>query len=133
MPETYDPTTWSATLLGVFTLFAAIGALRKPGIWQKLVDEFDKSPALQLLGGGLEMFLGAVVYLANPWLPSDVLACVMKAFGGLMMLEALAVIGFSDVYFPFWLRNLSFMHRAWALATFVIGLALCVAGLLRFA
>ena len=132
MPDTYDPTTWSATLLGIFTLFAAIGALRKPGIWQKLVDEFDKSPALQLLGGGLEMFLGTVLYLTNPWLPADILACIMKALGGLMILEALAVIGFSDVYFAFWLRNLSFMHRAWAMATFLIGLALTVGGLIRF-
>ena len=133
MPDNYDPTTWSATMLGIFTLFAAIGALRKPGIWQKLVDEFDKSPALQLLGGGFEMALGAVLYLANPWVPTDILACVMKALGGLMVLEALAVTGFSDIYFHFWLRNLSFMHRGWALATFLIGLALTVAGLVRFA
>ena len=132
MPETFDPTAWSATLLGFFTLFAAIGALRKPGIWQKLVDEIDKSPALQLISGGLEMLVGALLYLANPWLPSDTLGCVMKAFGGLMMLEALAVTGFSDVYFPFWLRNLSFMHRGWALVTFLIGLGLTVAGLIRF-
>ena len=132
MPETFDPTTWSATLLGVFTLFAAIGALRKPGVWQKLVDEIDKSPALQLIGGGLEMLVGAALYLTNPWIPSDVLACILKAIGGLMMLEALAVTGFSDVYFPFWLRNLSFMHRGWAMATFLIGLALTVGGLIRF-
>lgn len=132
MPDNYDPTTWSATMLGIFTLFAAIGALRKPGIWQKLVDELDKSPALQLLGGGFEMALGAVLYLANPWVPTDILACVMKALGGLMVLEAIAVTGFSDIYFAFWLRNLSFMHRAWALVTLAFGLALTVAGLFRF-
>ena len=132
MPDNYDPTTWSATMLGIFTLFAAIGALRKPGIWQKLVDEFDKSPALQLLGGGFEMALGAALYLANPWVSADILACVMKTLGGLMVLEAIAVTGFSDIYFAFWLRNLSFMHRAWALVTLAFGLALTVAGLFRF-
>ena len=133
MPETFAPTTWSATLLGMFTLSAAVGALRKPGVWQKLVDEIDKSPAMQLISGGLEFLVGALLYLANPWIPGDVLTCVMKALGGLMVLEALAVTGFSDIYFHFWLRNLSFMHRGWALATFLIGLALTVAGLVRFA
>ncbi|MDD3798677.1 MAG: hypothetical protein PHE36_05810 [Novosphingobium sp.] len=133
MHETFDPTTWSATLLGFFTLFAAIGALRKPGVWQTLVNEIEKSPALQLLSGGLEMLVGAVIYLANQWYPSDLLGCVVKALGGLMMLEALAVLGFSDIYFQFWLRNLSFMHRGWAIVTFVCGLGLTVAGLYRFA
>ncbi|OCC23677.1 hypothetical protein MB02_10975 [Croceicoccus estronivorus] len=132
MHETFDPTTWSATLLGLFTLFAAVGALRKPGIWQTLVDEIEKSPALQLISGGLEMLVGAVIYLANPWVPSDLLACVMKALAGLMMLEALAVLGFSDIYFQFWLRNLSFMHRGWAIVTFLCGFGLTVAGLFRF-
>ena len=55
----------------------------------------------------------------------------MKGIAGLMMLEALMVLGFSDLYFHFWLRNLSFMHRGWSIVTFVAGIALTVAAFLR--
>lgn len=127
-----DTAAWSATLLGLFAIFAAIGALRQPGIWQTMVGEIEKSPALQLLSGLLELLLGAVVYLAVPWVPADILSCVMKALGGLMMLEALIVLGFSDLYFHFWLRNLGHMHRGWAMFSLVFGVALAVPGILRF-
>ncbi len=131
MPLVFDPTAWSGGLLGLFTLFAAIGALRQPGIWRTMVDEIDKSPALQLISGLVELFLGAVVYLINPWDAGDILSCVMKSLGGLMMIEALAVTGFSDIYFHIWLKNLAAMHRAWAVVTLVLGLALAIAGFAR--
>lgn len=131
-PETIDATSWSALLLGLFVLFAAIGALRKPGIWQTMVGEFEKSPALQLTASLLELLTGALIYLANPWLPVDLLSCVMKGLGGLMMIEALVVVGFSDIYFHFWLRNLAHMHRGWAIVSLLCGIALSVLGVLRF-
>ena len=132
MADQFDPTGWSAALLGLFSLFAAIGALRQPGIWRALVDEIDRSPALQLLSGLLELFLGAAICLVNPWDPADILSCVMKALGGLMMFEALVVTGFSDLYFHLWLKNLAAMHRIWALVTFILGAALAIAGFARF-
>jgi hypothetical protein len=126
-----DPTGWSALLLGLFVLFAATGALRKPGIWQTMVGEFERSPALQLTASLLELLTGTLVYLANPWAPDDLLTCVMKGLGGLMMIEALVVVGFSDIYFHFWLRNLAHMHRGWAICSFLGGFALAVLGVLR--
>lgn len=131
MPEAIDLTKWSALLLGLFMLFAAIGALRKPGIWQTMINEIEKSPALQLISGLAELTIGTLIYLANPWMPQDILSCIMKGIAGLMMLEALMVLGFSDLYFHFWLRNLSFMHRGWSIVTFVAGIALTVAAFLR--
>ncbi len=128
LPETLDPTGWTAALLGLFAVFAAIGALRQPGIWRTLIDEVAKSPTLQILSGFVELFFGAAIYLVNPWVPSDVLACVMKAMGGLMMVEALAVVGFSDIYFQLWLKNLAAMHRCWAVFTLLVGAVLGVAG-----
>jgi hypothetical protein len=126
-----DATAWAAMLLGVFTLAAAVGALRKPGVWQTMVSEIEQSPALQLLCGLVELLLGAAIYLANPWVPADILTCIMKAIGGLMMIEALIVVAFSDLYFHFWLRNLAHMHRAWVTVTLICGLALTTAGLAR--
>ena len=132
MDETLDPTAWTALLVGLYTLFAAIGALRRPEVWRKMLVEVDESASLQLVAGLLELMLGAAIYLANPWIPADVLSCVLKSIGGVLMMEALAIIGFSDIYSGFWLRNLSHMHRGWALFSVLIGLALTVVGFARF-
>ncbi|HSG33458.1 MAG TPA: hypothetical protein VLA37_02915, partial [Sphingomonadaceae bacterium] len=79
MPGTFDPTAWSAALLGLFALAASIGALRQPGTWRAMIEEIDKSPALQLVGGFMELFVGAAIYLVNPWDAGDILASTMKA------------------------------------------------------
>lgn len=133
MPTSFDPTAWSALLLGLTALFAGIGALRKPGAWRTLLDEVERSPALQFLCGMMELVIGAAVYLINPWIPADLVACVMKALGGVMMVEALMILGFVDIYTQFWLRSLTFMHRGWALSTMAFGLLLTVLGSLRLA
>jgi uncharacterized protein YjeT (DUF2065 family) len=132
MPDTFDETAWSALLLGLYTLFAGIGALRNPQTWRSMIVEVNESPALQLTAGLLELLAGSAVYLANPWIPADILTCVMKTIGGIMMVEALAIIGFCDLYAGFWLRNLTHMHRGWALFTVLIGLGLSAAGFARF-
>lgn len=132
MVEAANFTAWSALLLGLFTLSAAVGALRQPGIWQKLVTEVEESPALQMISGVAELAAGSAIYFINPWVPSDILACVMKSIGGLMMIEALVVVGFSDIYFHFWLKNLAHMHRGWAMVSLLAGAALVVAGSLHF-
>ncbi|MEN9683353.1 MAG: hypothetical protein RLZZ427_1104 [Pseudomonadota bacterium] len=132
MNTMFDVTAWSALILGLSALFAGVGALRKPGIWRTMIDEVEQSPALQFVCGMLELLVGTVIYLANPWLPGDVLACLAKGLGGLMMIEALAILGFCDIYTQFWLRTLSHMHRGWAASTVLLGLALSIAGAARF-
>lgn len=127
-----DTVGWSATLLGLFGVFAAVGALRQPGAWQRMIAEIEGSPALQLISGFMELFVGAAIYLLNPWVAGDLLSMVMKGLGGLMMAEALFVMGFSDLYFQMWLKNLAAVHRGWAVVTLLFGLALAVAGMLRF-
>lgn len=130
--EPFDMTAWSALLLGLAALFAGIGALRKPGIWRTMLEEIERSPALQFVCGMLELVVGAVIYLGNPWVPAEVVTCIVKGLGGLMMLEALAIIGFCDIYTQFWLRSLTHMHRGWAASTVALGLALAAAGAARF-
>ena len=132
MNDTIDLTAWSGLVLGLTALFAGIGALRKPGAWRTMLEEVENSPALQFLCGMLELVVGAVVYLINPWVPSDLLSCVLKGMGGLMMIEALVILGFVDIYSQFWLKNLTHMHRGWAMTTSLFGLALAVISALRF-
>lgn len=132
MITTFDATAWSGLLLGATALFAGIGALRKPGAWRTMLEEIELSPTLQFLCGMLELLIGALVYLANPWIPADLMTCVLKSLGGVMMLEALAILGFCDIYTQFWLRSLTHMHRGWAMTTTAFGLVLAAVSLLRF-
>lgn len=132
MQISIDPVAWTATLLGLFSVAVAIGALRQPGQFGKMVEEISASPALQLLSGFAELFVGAVIYLVNPWDSNDLLATIMKALGGLMMAEALVVMAISDLYFQTWLKNLAAMRRGWPIATLVLGAALAITGMMRF-
>jgi uncharacterized protein YjeT (DUF2065 family) len=132
MTVTLDLTAWTSTLLGFYVFFAGMGALRNPAAWQTMIAEVGKSPALQLVAGLLELLVGALVYLANPWVPTDLLSCVLKAFGGLMMIEALVIAGFADIYTHFWLRTMNHMHRGWAVFTMLFGLAFALLGMFRF-
>ena len=132
MPQELDLVAWSATLLGLFAVAVAIGALRSPGKWATMVEEIEKSPALQLLSGFIELFVGAAIYLISPWDQADILSIVMKILGGLMMAEALTVMAISDLYFQTWLKNLAAMRRGWPMVTLVIGVVLAGAGMMRF-
>ena len=132
MQQMIDPVAWGATLLGLFSISVAIGALRQPGTWAKMIEEIEQSPALQMLCGFAELFIGAAIYLLSPWHAHDILSMVMKAIGGLMMAEALVVMAISDLYFQIWLKNLAAMKRGWPVATLVFGAALAGAGMLRF-
>jgi len=132
MQDMGDPTAWSSLLLGLAAMAAGAGALRKPGMWQTMIGEVEGSPALQFLSGMLELAVGAAVYLANPWLPADLLTCLLKSLGGLMMAEALAILFACDLYSHLWLRSLGNFQRGWAGATTALGLGLTIVGLGRF-
>jgi len=132
MQDMGDPTAWSSLLLGLAAVAAGAGALRRPGVWQTMIGEVEGSPALQFLSGMLELAVGAAVYLANPWLPADLLTCLLKSLGGLMMAEALAILFACDLYSHMWLRSLGNFQRGWAGATTALGLGLTIVGLGRF-
>lgn len=132
MPDLSVAPAWTALFLGLFAFFAGLGALRRPGHWQKLVEEIAASPALQLITAMLELFLGAAVYIVNPWASADWLSGAMSILGGLMMLEALVVLAFSDAYLSFWLRRLGSLEKLWAWLAMAFGAALIIAGALHF-
>lgn len=127
-----DATGWSGFLLGLAALAAGIGALRKPGIWRTMIEEVNKSPALQFVCGMLELMVGGIVYLANPFSAADVLASAIRVIGGFMMAEALVILAFVDIYTQAWLRNLANMHRGWAIFTVIIGVVLVAASSWHF-
>ncbi|MCJ2184152.1 hypothetical protein MTR62_15845 [Novosphingobium sp. 1949] len=132
MPDLSLAPAWTALFIGLFALFAGLGEWRKPGHWHTLIGEIVGSPALQMVTGLVELFLGAVVYLANPWASPDWLSSTMSVIGGLMCIEALLVIAFSDVYMAFWLRRFGPLSRLWSGCSMAIGAVLIGVGLMRF-
>ncbi|WP_395328018.1 hypothetical protein WBP06_12280 [Novosphingobium sp. BL-8H] len=123
---------WSGLFLGLFALFAGIGELRKPGHWQRMMDEITRSPALQVITALIELFVGAIVYIVNPWSSPGWLAHVMSVLGALMCIEALLILAFSDRYLPILARRLGVMARVWAIVSVAFGLILIVLALPGF-
>jgi hypothetical protein len=132
MPDLTVAPAWTALFIGLFALFAGIGELRAAGHWQKMLEEIAASPALQLVTALVELFLGAVVYLANPWASPDLLSRVMSVLGGLMCLEALVILAFSDAYTAFWRGRFGPLAKFWAWLSVLIGIALIVAAITHF-
>ncbi|MEW9854444.1 hypothetical protein [Novosphingobium sp. M1R2S20] len=123
---------WTALFLGVFAIAAGIGELRRAGHWEKMLAEISASPALQMITALIQLFLGAVIYLADPWASPDWLSSAMSVLGGLMCLEALVILSFSDVFTAFWLRRFGPYARLWSWGSLLFGVALIAVALPRF-
>lgn len=123
---------WTALFLGLFSLVAGIGELRNPGHWDKMLKEISGSPALQMLTALVELFLGAVIYLANPWASPDWLSSAMSVVGGLMCVEALLILAFSDLVTAIWLRRFGPLFRLWSWLSIVVGVGLIAVSIPRF-
>ncbi|GGC31885.1 hypothetical protein GCM10011371_19190 [Novosphingobium marinum] len=132
MPEFSLAPAWTAMFLGLFAVASAVGELRVAGHWQKMLDEIGRSPALQMITGLLELFIGAAIYLANPWASPDWLSSAMSVVGGLMIIEALVILAFSDVYTAFWLRRFGPLSKVWVILAIAIGVALIAVSVPRF-
>ena len=123
MAEPGDIPAWIILFFGIYTLAASIGEWRKPGYWASMLDDFERLPGLRFATGLFVLSLGAAVYLASPWQPSDWLAVMVTLLGGMMALEGALILAAGD-------RFLSFSHwligrasRAWAAMSMLIGLA----------
>lgn len=123
---------WSSLFLGLFAFAAALGELRRPGGWRRMMQELGTAPALQLIIGLLELALGTLIYIVNPWNSGDWLALVMKTLGAVMMLEALLICALADRFLHIWTRILERGSRGWAAFSLVLGLVLIFAATYRF-
>jgi uncharacterized protein YjeT (DUF2065 family) len=124
---------WCALFLGLFSVATALGELRIPGMWRRMIQEMETSPALQITLGLVELALGVFIYAATgPWDSGDWLGVVMKVIAGLMVFEALIVCAFADHWSRFWTRRLASDWRGWAVICLLIGLWLTFAALYRF-
>ncbi|WP_228242902.1 hypothetical protein [Porphyrobacter sp. GA68] len=122
---------WIALFIGIYALSAGIGGLVRPHLFATMLQDFERSPALNYVTGFVVLALGAIIYLVNPWQPDDWLAVGVTVIGGLMVLEGAFLIAVGDGFARFARQLLGQAGRAWAVASLVIGAALIVIGFVR--
>ena len=87
-----DITGWITLFFGLYGLAAGVGEYRKPGFWLNMVREVRASSALQFLTGLVTLAFGAVIYLANPFDPTDWLSILITVIGGWIVVEGLLIL-----------------------------------------
>lgn len=122
---------WILLFMGLYALAAGIGEFRQPGIWKRMVGDFDTSPALRFLTGIFCLVLGATIYLVNPWDPGDWMAVLVTVLGGWIAIEGVLFLAVGDRFIAFSSALMSSGGRIWAMLSIVLGLAGIAAGLIR--
>lgn len=116
-----------AMLIGLMSIAAGIGALLRPGEWQRMFDEFEGSPGLLVSVAFIAIVFGAVVVLLHP-LWDTPLQIAVSLIGWLSFVEGLALLAIPRQYISV-ARLLLPYGRAWAIVSLLIGIVLFVAGI----
>ena len=131
MAEAQDLPAWILLFVGLYSLAAAVGELRLPGTWAKMLADFERGPGLRFVTGFFVLSLGAAVYLVNPWRPDDWMAVAVSILGGLMVAEGALILAMGDRFLGFARALIGRAGTAWAGFSAVLGVALIVAAMSR--
>jgi uncharacterized protein YjeT (DUF2065 family) len=126
-----DITGWITLFFGLYGLAAGVGEFRNPGFWSKMVREIAASSAMQFLTGMVTLILGAVIYLVNPFDPTDWLSILITVIGGWIIVEGLLILAFGDWFMDFSARLMGKGGRVWAMLAILFGFAAAFVGLFR--
>ena len=131
MAEAQDLPAWILLFVGLYSLAAAVGELRVPGTWAKMLADFERGPGLRFVTGFFVLSLGAAVYLVNPWRPDDWMAVAVSVLGGLMVAEGALILAMGDRFLGFARALIGRAGTAWVGFSAVLGVALIVAAMSR--
>lgn len=94
MWTTGSPLTLSlATAFGAFVLAAGVGCLVAREHWQRVMDDFEDSPATTYIAAVVVFLLGTTLILAHPYW-TDPLAGFVTLMGWIAAIEGLVLIAF---------------------------------------
>jgi hypothetical protein len=124
-------TGWITLFFGLYAIAAGVGEWRRPGFWERMLWEMQRSHALQFMVGFFCLILGAAVYLVNPWRPADWLAILISVLGGWIAVQGLALLAFGERFLGIAGGLMRGNNRIWAALSVLIGLAMAVIGYLR--
>lgn len=127
MIETADQTTLQlAVLIGAMSLASGIGGWRHPSLWNRMFEEFDRSPGLTLsVALSAIIFGGLILLLPGGW--SDPLAMVVSGIGLLSLAEGLILLAIPEYYLRL-VRPLLRYARVWAAFAILLGILLVLSG-----
>ncbi len=131
MAAAHNITAWILLLIGLYSVSAAIGELRRRGTWARMMWEVERSKALQFLIAMICFVLGAVILAINPYNGLDVESILVTILGGLLLLEGIAWFAFPDWILRFSRHFMGAKSSVWAWFAFLIGIALLIIGYVR--
>ena len=120
-----------ALALGLFYVAAAIGELRQPGLWQRMVDELAGSPLGQILGGAVAIAVGALLVALVPPRTGDWLNLWLFGLGCLALLEGAVMLIMPDRMTLLSRMIMRHGSKPVALLALLLGVALGLAGIIR--
>ena len=126
-----DIPAWIALFVGLYSLAGAVGELRSPGLWLRLVEDIERSPATLWLAGLFCLALGATLYLVTPWRPDDWLSVAVSVLGGLIVVEGLFFIAIGESFIGWFKPMVLRPAGLWAGFAAVFGFAAIVVALSR--
>ena len=114
-------------LIGLYELAAGIAGLTGAIDWPKMIDEFERSPALTFVTGFAAFAIGAAINIAHHhW--TDLPAIIVSAIGWIAMIEGLLIMVMPRPLLRF-SRGLVGNQKAISLIAALFGAALILLGL----
>ena len=114
-------------LIGVYELAAGIAGLTGCIDWPKMLDEFERSPALTFVTGFAAFAVGAAINLAHHHF-TDLLAIIVSAVGWIVLVEGVAIMACPKPLLRF-SRGLVGNQKAISILAALLGAALILLGL----
>ena len=114
-------------LIGVYELAAGIAGLTGCIDWPKMLDEFERSPALTFVTGFAAFAVGAAINLAHHHF-TDLLAIIVSAVGWIVLVEGVAIMACPKPLLRF-SRGLAGNQKAISILAALLGAALILLGL----
>jgi len=114
-------------LIGVYELAAGIAGLSGVIDWPKMLDEFERSPALTFVTGFAAFAIGAAINLNHHHF-TDLLAIIVSAVGWIVLVEGVAIMACPRPLLRF-SRGLVTNQKALSILAALVGVALILLGL----
>jgi hypothetical protein len=115
-----------AQAIGIYLAAVGIGGLIRRDRWPGIIAEFERSPALTFVTGGVVFAIGAAMFGVHHTL-HDPLAAIVTVFAAAILIKGLLLVAIPDALFGL-ARPLAGFIRIWPIIALVIGVVLFLLG-----
>jgi len=115
-----------AEAIGIYLAAVGVGGLIRRDRWQGIIAEFERSPALTFVTGGIVFAIGAAIFGVHHTL-HDPLAAIVTIFAAAILIKGLLLVAIPDALFGL-VRPLAGLIRVWPIIALLIGVVLFALG-----